>query len=110
MAPVEVPDLEAAPSAIAAAFPSRILPFQLPAPDAAAQRRALLAAVFGVSLSVLAFEIALTRLFAAVLAYHFVFVAVSVGLLGLGGGGIRWVRRENELVAESVVVVGTKAR
>lgn len=49
---------------------------------------AFLGAVFVVSFSTLAFEIALTRLFAAVLAYHFVFAAVSIGLLGLGLGGI----------------------
>ncbi len=50
--------------------------------------RSLLVAIFAVSLSVLTFEIALTRLFAAILAYHFVFAAVSLGLLGLGLGGV----------------------
>lgn len=65
------------------------------------QRQGILAAVFTVSLSVLAFEITLTRLFAAVLAYHFVFAAVSIGLLGLGLGGVllAWLPREKDGVA-----------
>ena len=64
------------------------LELKRPEPLVGLRRRGLLGAVFAVSLSVLTFEIALTRLFAAVLAYHFVFVAVSVGLLGLGLGGV----------------------
>ncbi|MBI4537438.1 MAG: class I SAM-dependent methyltransferase [candidate division NC10 bacterium] len=96
MTPVEVPDLQVQPPAMAAAFRPGILRFRLSAPEAGRERRALLGAVFGVSLSVLAFEIALTRLFAAVLAYHFVFAAVSMGLLGLGVGGIllAWLPRQ----------------
>ena len=33
-------------------------------------------------------ELALTRLFSVVLFYHFAFLAISIALLGLGGGGV----------------------
>src|SRR5215472_5908780 len=33
-------------------------------------------------------ELSLTRLFSVVLFYHFAFLAVSVALLGMGGGGV----------------------
>ncbi|KKL88266.1 hypothetical protein LCGC14_1926470, partial [marine sediment metagenome] len=46
----------------------------------------LLVAVFIVSLSVLMFEITLTRLFSVTLTYHFVFLVVSLTVLGLGLG------------------------
>src|SRR5205085_1489077 len=40
-------------------------------------------------------EIALRRLFALVLFYHFAFLAISIALLGLGAGGVfAFVRRE----------------
>ncbi len=40
--------------------------------------RALLAGVFLISFSLLAFEIALTRVLSVVLSYHYVFVVVSL--------------------------------
>src|SRR5437660_10460611 len=40
------------------------------------------------SFSALLLELALTRLFSVVLFYHFAFLAISVALLGLGGGGV----------------------
>ena len=46
----------------------------------------LLVAVFIVSLSVLMFEITLTRVFSVTLTYHFVFLVVSLTVLGLGLG------------------------
>lgn len=46
----------------------------------------LLVAVFIVSLSVLMFEITLTRVFSVTLSYHFVFLVVSLTVLGLGLG------------------------
>lgn len=46
----------------------------------------LLVAVFIVSLSVLMFEITLTRVFSVTLTYHFVFLVVSLAVLGLGLG------------------------
>ncbi len=48
----------------------------------------LLAGVFLISFSMLAFEITLTRILSVVLVYHYVFVVVSLALLGLGTGGI----------------------
>ncbi len=48
----------------------------------------LLAGVFLISFSLLAFEITLTRILSVVLSYHYVFVVVFLALLGLGTGGI----------------------
>ncbi len=48
----------------------------------------LLAGVFLISFSLLAFEITLTRILSVVLSYHYVFLVVSLALLGLGTGGI----------------------
>ena len=48
----------------------------------------LLAGVFLISFSLLAFEITLTRILSVVLSYHYVFVVASLALLGLGTGGI----------------------
>lgn len=48
----------------------------------------LLTGVFLISFSLLAFEITLTRILSVVLSYHYVFVVVSLALLGLGAGGI----------------------
>ncbi len=44
--------------------------------------------IFLVSLSLIIFEISLTRIFSLILSYHFVFLAVSTGILGLGIGGM----------------------
>jgi hypothetical protein len=48
----------------------------------------LLGGVFLTSFSLLTLEITLTRLLSVVLSYHYVFLAVSLALLGLGVGGI----------------------
>ena len=48
----------------------------------------LLAGIFLVSFSLIAFEIALSRLLSVLLSYHFVFAVLAISLLGLGGGGI----------------------
>jgi len=48
----------------------------------------LIAGVFLVSSSLLAFEIAFARLMSVMLSYHYVFAIVSVSLFGLGVGGI----------------------
>lgn len=50
--------------------------------------RPLLAGIFLVSFSLIAFEIALSRLLSVLLSYHFVFAVLAIALLGLGGGGI----------------------
>jgi len=44
--------------------------------------------IFLLSLSVLTFEITLTRLLSIVISYHYVFAVVSLTLLGLGSGGV----------------------
>ncbi|MCS7224340.1 MAG: hypothetical protein NZ959_07275 [Armatimonadetes bacterium] len=51
--------------------------------------------VFLLSLTGLSLEIALTRIFAVVLRYHFAFLALAIALLGLGFGGYLglWLRR-----------------
>lgn len=49
--------------------------------------RLALPSVFLVSLSILVFEIALTRILSIMLSYHFVFAIVSAAMLGLGVGG-----------------------
>jgi predicted membrane-bound spermidine synthase len=56
----------------------------------AAQRRqaALVLAIFLISGSALAFEIALTRIFSLLFQYHYAFLAVSTAILGLGLGAL----------------------
>jgi predicted membrane-bound spermidine synthase len=49
---------------------------------------AVLIAVFAVAVSVLAYEVALTRAFSVLLRFHFVFLAVSLATCGLGIGGL----------------------
>ncbi len=47
-----------------------------------------LGGVFSISLGLLGFEIALTRLLSVILSYHYVFAVVSLTMLGFGVGGI----------------------
>jgi len=54
------------------------------------RRWPLLVSVFLVSFSVLAFEVSLTRVFSALLSYHYAFLAVSGAVCGLGMGGLGW--------------------
>jgi hypothetical protein len=48
----------------------------------------ILAGVFFVSFSLLSFELVLTRILSVLFSYHFVFLAISLALLGIGVGGI----------------------
>jgi predicted membrane-bound spermidine synthase len=48
----------------------------------------LLSAIFLTSICVIAFEITLSRLLSVLLSYHYVFVVLSLALLGLGAGGM----------------------
>ncbi|MSR47120.1 MAG: hypothetical protein EXS13_08655 [Planctomycetes bacterium] len=68
-------------------------------PDSSRPRPALLAAVALISAAVLGFEIALTRVFAVLLWYHFAFLVISVALCGLGVGGFaaHWLRGSGPL-------------
>src|SRR6516162_3995180 len=50
--------------------------------------RTLLLGIGLSSFAALLLEVALTRLFSVVLFYHFAFLAISIALLGLGGGGV----------------------
>mgnify|MGYP005834680023 CR=1 FL=1 len=58
---------------------------ELPGPQ---PRLSLMVAVFLTALSVLAFEVALSRAFSVLLRYHFVFLAISLATCGLGVGGL----------------------
>ncbi len=48
----------------------------------------VLVGIFLISLSALTLEIAFTRILSVVISYHYVFVVISMALLGLGLGGI----------------------
>ncbi|MBL8748082.1 MAG: hypothetical protein JNK78_02910 [Planctomycetes bacterium] len=49
--------------------------------------RSTLAGVFFLGLSVILFEIALTRVFAIMMWHHFTYMVISIGLLGFGASG-----------------------
>ena len=79
-------------------------------PDGGSKRayRVALPAVFLISLSILIFEVALTRIFSVMLSYHFVFAIVSAAMLGLGAGGFlfKWLRasaRDGAICAGALV-------
>ena len=60
---------------------------------------------FGVGLlsaSLILLEVLLTRLFSVILYYHFAFLAVSVAMLGLGGGGVLAYLNRRRLPREKV--------
>ena len=57
-------------------------------PNAAVPERAILAAVFFVSLAILLHEILLTRIFSVTLWYHFAFMAISIAMFGMTAGAI----------------------
>lgn len=67
-----------------------------------------LPSVFLISLSVLAFEVALTGVFSVMLSYHFVFAIVSAAMLGLGAGGLLF-KRWGAALPERAVWVGALA-
>ena len=47
-----------------------------------------LTAIFLISFGLIAFEVALSRFLSVLLSYHYVFIVLSLALLGLGLGGI----------------------
>ena len=49
--------------------------------------RSLLAGIFCLGLSIIMFEIALTRVFAIMMWHHFTYMVISIGLLGFGASG-----------------------
>src|SRR4030043_1024017 len=52
------------------------------------ERWLLFSAIFLISFSLIAFEIALSRVLSVLLSYHYVFAVLSLALLGLGLGGM----------------------
>ncbi len=49
--------------------------------------RSTLAGTFCLGLSIILFEIALTRVFAIMMWHHFTYMVISIGLLGFGASG-----------------------
>ncbi|HEX3045650.1 MAG TPA: hypothetical protein VHY08_12905 [Bacillota bacterium] len=76
--------------------------------------RLIYVSVFAISMVTLLFEIAVTRIFSVLLWYHFVFIVVSVSILGLGLGGllIHWLMKKNRIsnwdgfLAVSAIIFG----
>ena len=64
----------------------------------------LLLAIAVLSAALLGFEVALTRVFAVLLRYHFAFLVISIAVCGLGVGGYAtyWLRRKRELSLASL--------
>ncbi len=61
-------------------------------------KRSTLAGIFFLGLSIILFEIALTRVFAIMMWHHFTYMVISIGLLGFGASGslltaTRWVEK-----------------
>src|SRR5678809_1450384 len=52
-----------------------------------ATKKSILAGIFCLGLSVILFEIALTRVFAIMMWHHFTYMVISIGLLGFGASG-----------------------
>lgn len=53
-----------------------------------------------ISFSLILYEIILTRIFAVLLSYHYVFAVLSLAMLGLGMGGLvltQWIRSGKNL-------------
>lgn len=73
---------------------------------------------FGVSVRLIGFalishcligqELVLTRLFSATIAYYFAFLAVSLALVGLGGGAM-WVHVKKDSITDSAIHAGNYA-
>ena len=67
-------------------------------------------AVFLMSFAVILYEVALTRIYSVILAYHFVFMVISLALLGLGlGGVIAWYVLKRGGPGQSVSLPGLAA-
>jgi hypothetical protein len=65
--------------------------------------RSTLAGIFVLALSIILFEIALTRVFAIMMWHHFTYMVVSVGLLGFGAAGSLLTARRDSLRTDSPV-------
>lgn len=68
--------------------------------------RLLPAAIFLIAFGVMAFEIAVARLLAVLLSYHYVFLVLSMALFGLGLGGMSvWVLRKKTTPDENKYLI-----
>lgn len=67
----------------------------------------LLVAVAILSAAILGFEVALTRVFAVLLRYHFAFLVISIAVCGLGVGGYAtyWFRKKRALSLASLAIL-----
>lgn len=67
--------------------------------------------IFLMAFNVMAFEVAVSRLLAVLLSYHYVFLVLSMALLGLGlGGMLSWVlRKETPSDETKPLVLGRRA-
>ncbi|MBL8728468.1 MAG: hypothetical protein JNM25_08565 [Planctomycetes bacterium] len=76
-----------------------------------ASTRSTLAGIFFLGLSIILFEIALTRVFAIMMWHHFTYMVISIGLLGFGASGslltaTRWVEKTTA-PAKALTLVST---
>src|SRR6266496_3832017 len=62
----------------------------------------LLVTLFVLSLSVLLFELALTRIFSIILWYNYAFMAISIAFFGLGIGGLLIYLIKNKIKTEKL--------
>lgn len=63
----------------------------------------LIIGIFLVGLTLFMYQIILTRLFSTILSYHFVFMVISLSMLGLTLGGVyafKWFATQNELASQ----------
>src|SRR5690242_20317583 len=60
----------------------------------------LLASLFMLSLSVLLFELTLTRIFSIILWYNYAFMAISIAFFGLGIGALSVHLTKNKIIKE----------
>src|SRR3712207_6673669 len=62
----------------------------------------LLVLLFGLSLSIILFELALTRIFSVVLWYNYAFMAISIAFFGLGIGSLLIHTQKDRIIKNGV--------
>ena len=76
-------------------------------------KRILLFCVFLISLSLFTYQVALTRIYSAILSYHYVFLTTSFAILGVGIGSILayrgWSQRGKNYISDQVTVENVTA-
>ena len=71
--------------------------------------RQALAALFLLTLATLVLEIASTRMFSVIMAYHFAVLSISMAMLGLAGGAVFVYTRWEELAERGVIATARDA-